>query len=48
MVQISKEEAAILRKAMPRIHIKRTVNHYYVEDRPELARILKRGVERDC
>ena len=32
MVQITKEEVAKIRKEFPSIHIKRTVNKYYVEE----------------
>ena len=40
MVQISREEAQIVRKKLPKLHMMRTVNKYYVESSPELFKIL--------
>lgn len=42
MIQISKNEARLIREAFPALHIKRTVNRYYIEERPQVLAFLKR------
>lgn len=42
MIQISREEAKGLRKAVPEAVIKRTVNRYYVEDTRVVRNALRR------
>ena len=42
MIQITKHEASLIRAKLPEVPIKRTVNHYYVEeDRSVLALLNK-------
>lgn len=43
MVQISKEEAKMVRTYMPDVHMKRTVHKYYAESSPALLRLLRTG-----
>lgn len=47
MIQISKSEARMVRKMFPNIHMKRTVNKYYAEERPQLLQFLKRPIGKD-
>lgn len=47
MIQISKDEARMIRKQFPNIHMKRTVNKYYAEERPQLLQFLKRSTGKD-
>ena len=42
MIQISKTEAAALRKAFPQVSIKRTTNKYYVEDNMAVRNALRK------
>lgn len=42
MIQISKDEARMLRQHFPGVAIKRTVNKYYIEERPRVLEFLKR------
>lgn len=42
MVQISKEQAKLVRKAFPGIHIHRTVHKFYVEENGRLMQYLKK------
>lgn len=49
MIKISKEQAAIVRKNFPYVHIKRTVNKYYMEEDKEAMNFIsqpyKKGIE---
>lgn len=42
MIQISKEEAKLIREDMPDVPLKRTVHKYYVEERPAVMRLIGR------
>lgn len=46
MIQLSKEEARIVRKRFPHIHMKTTVHKVYAEENPQLLRFLGRGAAR--
>ena len=46
MIQISKDEAKLIRKKMPNMPLKRTVHKYYAEERPALLRFLGRAPQR--
>lgn len=46
MIQISKDEAKLIRNKMPGVPIKRTVNKYYIEERPVVMRLLGRAQQR--
>lgn len=46
MIQISKDEAKLIRNKMPGVPIKRTVNKYYIEERPVVMRLLGRTQQR--
>ena len=53
MIQISREEARIVRKNLPQLHMMRTVNKYYVEENPALVKLLgmdkaRKDVKRTC
>lgn len=41
MVQVSKEEMKRLRERFPKIHARRTVNKYYIEESPKVMAFLK-------
>ncbi len=41
MIQISKDEAKLIRNKMPNAPIKRTVHKYYVEENPCVKRLIK-------
>lgn len=40
VIQISKNEALLIRKSFKNVPIKRTVNKYYVESSPKVLRLL--------
>lgn len=42
MIQISKDEARLVRKHLPGISIKRTVNKFYVEEDQRVIDLIKR------
>lgn len=42
MIQISKDEARLVRKHLPGISIKRTVNKFYVEEDQRVIELIKR------
>lgn len=42
MIQISKNEARLVRKHLPGVSIKRTVNKYYVEEDQRVIDLIKR------
>lgn len=46
MIQISKDEAKRIRKILPFVRLKRTVNKYYVEETPRVLTVLGRPVGR--
>ena len=46
MIQISKDEAKRVRKKLPFVRLKRTVNKYYVEETPRVLMALGRPVNR--
>lgn len=46
MIQISKDEAKLIRKQMPSVPLKRTVHKYYVEERPAIMKLLGRKSDR--
>lgn len=46
MIQISKDEARIVRKYFPKLHMRRTANKYYAEESTALLKLLSRGGER--
>lgn len=46
MIQISKDEAKLIRKKMPNMPLKRTVHKYYAEERPAIMRLLGRAPQR--
>lgn len=46
MIQISKDEAKLIRKKMPTIPIRRTVHKYYAEERPAVMKLLGRSPQR--
>ena len=53
MIQISKNEAKLIRENMPDVPLKRTVNKYYAEERPAVMKLLGRlhptkDVKRHC
>lgn len=41
MVSISKAEAAAVRKRFPHLHLRRTVNKYFVEENQAVLEFLK-------
>ena len=41
MIQVSKEEYAVIAKAMPGIGSKRTVNKYYLFETPDVVDFLR-------
>lgn len=41
MIQVSKEEAKVVRRYFPEVAMKRTVNKYYIEERPKVIDFLK-------
>lgn len=41
MVNITKEEAKLIRKYFPYVHIKRTVHKYYMEEHRKAVDFLK-------
>lgn len=43
MIQVSKEEAKIIRKYLPNVHMKSTVHKCFAEEAPELLRFLRTG-----
>lgn len=43
MIQITKQEAKMIRKHMPHVHIKSTVHKAYAEESPQLMRFLRKG-----
>ena len=42
MIQISKDEAKLIRNKMSDVPIKRTVHKYYAEERPDVVKLLGR------
>lgn len=46
MIQISKDEAKLIRNKMPGVPIKRTVHKYYAEERPAVMKLLGRTPQR--
>lgn len=46
MIQISKDEAKLIRKQMPSVPLKRTVHKYYVEERPAVMKLLGRNLNK--
>lgn len=46
MIQISKDEAKLIRSKMSGVHLKRTVNKYYAEERPAVLKLLGRVPQR--
>lgn len=53
MIQISKEEAKMIRSKFPHVPIKRTVHKYYAEEHPAVMKLLgriqqRKGVSRQC
>ena len=46
MIQISKDEARLIRNKMPDVPIKRTVHKYYAEERPAVMKLLGRTQQR--
>lgn len=42
MIKIDKDTATLVRKALPWIHVKRTVHHYYMEENPKAMGFLRR------
>ena len=48
MFQISKDEARIVRKYFPKLHMRRTANKYYAEESAALLKLLGRdGTRKD-
>lgn len=47
MIQISKAEARMVRKYLPNLHMKRTVNKYYAEEHPQLLKLLGYATHKD-
>ena len=43
MIQVTKEQAKMIRKHYPSVHIKRTTNKAYAEEHPGVIAMLKRG-----
>ena len=41
MIQVSKEEMKRLRERFPKLHARRTVNRYYVEETPKVMAFLR-------
>ena len=41
MIQVSKGEMKLLRARFPRIHARRTVHKYYIEESPKVMAFLK-------
>lgn len=41
MIQVSKEEMKKLRERFPKLHARRTVNKYYIEEAPRVMAYLK-------
>ena len=46
MIQISKDEARVVRKYFPKLHMRRTANKFYAEESAALLKLLGRGGER--
>lgn len=46
MIQISKDEAKLIRSKMPDMPIKRTVHKYYAEERSAVMKLLGRTPQR--
>ena len=44
MIQITKNEARLVRKLLPGVAIKRTVNKYYVEEHHSVLELLKKPI----
>lgn len=42
MIQISKDEAQMIRKQLPHISIKKTVHKYYVEENPLVISMIRK------
>lgn len=43
MIQISKDEAKLIRKQLPNVPLKRTVHKYYVEESPIVLTLIGRA-----
>lgn len=46
MIQISKDDAKLIREKMPNVPIKRTVHKYYTEEHPMVMKLLGRSQQR--
>lgn len=46
MIQISKDEARLIREKMPNAPLKRTVHKYYAEEQPAIMRLIGRAPQR--
>lgn len=40
MIQVSKEEAKLIREKIPNAPLKRTVHKYYAEEQPAILRLI--------
>lgn len=47
MIQITKEEAKLIRENIPGVHIKRTTNKWYTEERPIVLKLIGRSASAD-
>lgn len=41
LINISQEQAALVRKRFPNVHVRRTVHKYYMEENPRAMRFLQ-------
>lgn len=46
MIQVSKDEAKLIRENMPGVPLKRTVHKYYAEESPVVMRLIGRAPQR--
>lgn len=44
MIEVTKQEAKMIRKYLPHIHIKTTVHKAFAEEAPELMKFLRKGI----